>query len=103
MELGDVIYEKRTVTSIKNIVSPRYYEDDVQYKVERVNAIEIPGNATNGEVIKALFPQAEIEGSHKDIYEKPHLYRVYKLDIYPTDFTEEFWNAPYKLSDLKGE
>ena len=51
----------------------------------------IPDNATNGEVIKALFPQAEIE--------KPHLYRVYKLDIYPTDFTEEFWNAPYK----KGE
>lgn len=60
-------------------------------------------NATNGDVIKTLFPNAEIEESHKDIYGIPHLYRAYKLDIYPTDFTEEFWNAPYKLSELKGE
>ena len=61
--------------------------------------LEIPNNATNGEVIKALFPQAEVKECYKDIYGKPHLYRVYKLDIYPTEFTEEFWNAPYK----KGE
>lgn len=61
--------------------------------------LEIPNNATNGEVIEAMFPQAEVKECYKDIYGEPHLYRVYKLDIYPTEFTEEFWNALYK----KGE
>ena len=65
--------------------------------------VVISDKATNGDVIKFLFPHVEIEECYKDIYEIPHLYRVYKLDIYPTDFTEEFWNAPYKLDKLEGE
>ena len=58
--------------------------------------IEIPNKATNGDIIKMLFPNAEIKESHKDMYGIPHIYMVYKLDIYPTSFTSNFWNAPYK-------
>lgn len=76
-------------------------EEDLFVVKANNTLIEIPNNATNGEVIRALFPQAEVKECYKDIYEEPHLYRVYKLDIYPTEFTEEFWNAPYKKGENK--
>lgn len=58
--------------------------------------INIPNDATNGDVIKTLFPNVEIKECHKDMYGTPHIYMVCKLDIYPTSFTSDFWNAPYK-------
>ena len=60
------------------------------------NGTLLSDNATNGDVIKTLFPNIEIKESHKDMYGTPHIYKVYKLDIYPTYFTSDFWNAPYK-------
>ena len=109
MELGDVIYEKRTVTSIKSIVSPRYYEDDVQYKVERVNAIEIPDNATNGDMIRALFPNptenSQYTVGEDRVYSTPngemHYYSISKSMQFIC--STDYWNAPYKLSEPKGE
>ena len=82
MKIGDVFFEKHTIVKMSSRDPEQWAEADV----EEVDAIEIPKNATNGDMIKAMFPQAEVE--------VPHLYRVYNLDIYPTEFTEEFWNAP---------
>ena len=55
------------------------------------NIIEIPDNATNGDVIKAVFPETKI---YDDIY-------VMHIGIGRTDmnFRKDWWNAPYK----KGE
>lgn len=97
MKIGDVFFEKHTIVKMSSRDPEQWAEADV----EEVDAIEIPDNATNGEVIRALFPQAEVKECYKDIDGKPHLYRVYKLDIYPTEFTEEFWNAPYKKGENK--
>lgn len=60
------------------------------------NIIEIPDNATNGEVIKALFDIKEIE-------EMKHCVFVTIYPDYDTRFIKDWWNAPYKLSELKGE
>ena len=55
----------------------------------------IPDNATNGDVIKAMFPNADIEYWYE--------YSTYNVE-FPNDndikhFSYNWWNAPYK----KGE
>lgn len=49
----------------------------------------LPDNATNGEVIKALFDNE----------------MAYNLEFYIKNYMlcTDWWNAPYKLSELKGE
>lgn len=63
------------------------------YDVPIYNAIIIPQNATNGDVIKLLFPQIESKTTNG-------LVKVYYLDSSneADDITifEEWWNAPYK-------
>ena len=56
------------------------------------NIIEIPDNATNGDMIKALFDIREIE-------EMEHCVFVTIYPDYDTRFIKEWWNAPYE----KGE
>ena len=60
-----------------------------------VNAIEIPNNATNGDVIKAIFPDAEIydwgaEGDYVDIC---------GLDYEGITVCRKWWNAPYRREE----
>jgi hypothetical protein len=55
-----------------------------------VNAIPIPENATNGDMIKAMFPNIEIEEIDDE------LIVAYKLDVKGTPFYRVWWNAPYK-------
>lgn len=60
-----------------------------------INATPIPGNATNGDVIKMMFPKidASITGDG-DVID------VYNMGIYCQTFDLEWWNAPYnKESD----
>lgn len=69
-----------------------------------VNAIIIPDNATNGEVLKAVFPNAEIDFIRK--MSGINHYRVRGIDelhdedgqIFPIThiFYEDWWNAKYK-------
>lgn len=53
--------------------------------------LEIPDNATNGDVIKALFPNIE---SRLD--EKTGIMLVKWVDGTTKTFKESWWNAPYK-------
>lgn len=50
----------------------------------------IPENATNGDMIKAMFPNIEIEEIDDE------LIVAYKLDVKGTPFYRVWWNAPYK-------
>lgn len=56
-----------------------------------VNAVVIPDNATNGDMIKALFPNGI------QINDTPII--SYSFGEYRFRFSDEWWNAPYK----KGE
>ena len=51
------------------------------------DGIQLPKNATNGDIIKALFPEIAL-------YEKKHN----GIEI---TFNGSFWNAPYKRSEDK--
>ena len=68
-------------------------------KDEEVNTIEIPKNATNGDMIKAMFPDAEIK-EIRGTFEGNNLlgYRTY-LGGRSQDFLLDWWNAPFKRGD----
>lgn len=68
------------------------------YTQPTVNAIPIPEGATNGDMIKAMFPNIEV---------KPHMayglkngikIRVYidEFSVFDLWFPTRWWNAPYK-------
>lgn len=59
------------------------------------NIIAIPDNATNGDMIKALFDIREIE-------EMKHCVFVTIYPNYDTRFIKEWWNAPYKKGENNG-
>ena len=56
----------------------------------RDDTIVIPAGATNGDVIKALFPHHDIE-----IDEHTGYLRIFYDDFYTT-YPFKWWNAPYK-------
>ena len=53
----------------------------------------LPDNATNGDVIKALFLHKDME-----IDEHKNYTQMYYTDSYIT-FPSSWWNAPYKAGD----
>ena len=64
-----------------------------------VNAIPIPEGATNGDVIKAMFPnckdwKAKIEDNDGEIYEVHFVQLPNSMTI--NKYEESWWNAPYK-------
>lgn len=78
-----------------------YYSDNttrlsIKSCIEKIaNGTPIPDNATNGDMIMAMFPTMEIEECNKDINGNPNLYRIYGLSGV-AEFGREFWNTPYK-------
>ena len=59
------------------------------------NGTLIPEGATNGDIIKAMFPNTKIDECQKDIYEEPQLYCVEGMDEW-TPFRANWWNSPYE-------
>lgn len=57
------------------------------------NLIEIPKNATNGDVIKALFP---CEEKDEDFGDGTTLYKGLDFSQF---FHTDWWKAPYKQED----
>lgn len=79
------------------------YEDELREAWEMVNsetdaptvnAIIIPDNATNGDVIKAMFPDIFV----KEDPTNEDLIMVDDLSTY-TFFYKKWWNAPYKRGE----
>ena len=58
-----------------------------------LNGIPIPDNATNGDVIKAMF-----EVTEEHFYDEDRMVDVYGLDRTddPSTFYADWWNAPYQ-------
>jgi len=81
------------------------YSDDncgLVHEADTVNAIVIPKNATNGDVIKALFPNIKINDIDclKMIYTGIDHKNMIGFNL---DATKEWWNAPYKAESEGNE
>ena len=66
-------------------------DNGVRCRVEADTVFTIPENPTNGDMIKALFPDAKVWTSFNNIYvcytgngDETHMYY------------DDWWNAPYK-------
>ena len=59
------------------------------YDISIHNAIIVPENATNGEVLKMIFPKLEIRDRGGDFI-------TYTLNGVGGDIERKWWNAPYK-------
>ncbi len=86
-----VIYKKLT---------SRIYDDgkslyNHEVTEEEVDAIEIPQNATNGDMIKAIFPNAKVNVTKYSYVAEVKLPYHTKHDT-GLLFDKDFWNAPYK-------
>ena len=62
---------------------------------EEVNTIELPKNATNGDMIKAIFPDAEIKEIRGTLDGRLLGYRTW-LGGRSQDFLIDWWNAPFR-------
>lgn len=61
------------------------------------NGTPIPDNATNGDVIMAMFSNLEIEYTDIDEYtNKPRYVKLIVGDTIITRMSADRWNAPYK-------
>ena len=83
-----------------------YYDGYMSYSQSQingestVNAIPIPDNATNGDMIKAMFPNQTIS-CVIPITDRNGA-KFYRTTINgATDFTEDWWNAPYNKEGEK--
>lgn len=65
---------------------------------EEVNTIDIPKNATNGDMIKAIFPDAEIKEIRGTLDGSLLGYRTW-LGGRSQDFLLDWWNAPFKRGE----
>ena len=69
-------------------------EDEIMTR-EEVNIIEIPKNATNGDMIKAMFPDSEIKEIRGTFKGDLLGYRTW-LGGRSQDFLLDWWNEPFK-------
>lgn len=65
--------------------------------------VEIAGNLTNGDMIKAMFPNGDLHDY--DYYDG---YVIYEINYADCKFDKTWWNAPYKaesaeISKIKSE
>ena len=68
-----------------------------------VNLIEIPKGATNGDMMKVMFPNIEADEIKTDTggyIEVKYLDTTDKCDA--TAFRKDWWNAPYKRGNENG-
>ena len=63
---------------------------------------EIPKNATNGDMIKTMFPDAEIKEIRGTFEGKLLGYRTW-LGGRSQDFLLDWWNAPFKRGEEEME
>lgn len=74
-------------------------EFDVLDNQPTVNAIPIQKDATNGDMIKAMFPNAQIDYHEKsDLVDRYVIVYIKDCDTCQ-DYSYDWWNAPYRESE----
>ena len=70
--------------------------DGIIENAPTINAIPIPKDATNGDMIKAIFPDVEVK-------ERNNVYEVYfGVGTAIQFFNHQWWNAPYEQEEQNG-
>lgn len=74
---------------LKQPIDTANYPSNFVKLAPKIDAIPIPKGATNGDMIKAMFPDLIYhEGMNKE--------RIFDRDLIVGDVFNDWWNAPYK-------
>lgn len=68
-----------------------------------INAIPIPDNATNGDVIKAMFPSIDFTEMAFTVHATTSVTSNGVKGGISYDFWKDWWNAPYKAESEAAE
>lgn len=91
IDADKLLYEDIECTDGNTYMTVNAYDID---NAPTVNAIIVPKGATNGDIIKALFPDIEVK-------EKNVGYEVYcGVGTAVQFFNHQWWNMPYKESEV---
>ena len=90
MRIIDVDRYRKDLLSAYDDISMEF---EVLDRQPLVSAIPIPEGATNGDVIKAIFPNVECG---KDIL--GNVFVISRAQLGYIAFRESWWNAPYNIS-----
>ena len=65
------------------------------------NVVLITSGATNGDIIKALFPDCEFEDNslNSEKFDNTTSYLKFKGNMFTMAIEDAWWNAPYKRGD----
>lgn len=86
IDIPEEIYKASKIIDVQ-------YEDVVQIPLEVIaNGTPIPDNATNGDVIKAFYPDAKYDTYFDFIAMTTHTERT----VFMSRFDRDWWNAPYQ-------
>ena len=82
-----------------NDVNKFYKDYDVSDFIDVIkNGTPIPDNATNGEIIEALYPNAEFS-LYSDIVDRVAMNIRVNGTEYEIHFDEDWWDSPYQKED----
>ena len=84
---------------LKQPLDTANYPSNYVREADAVPAIPIPDNATNGDVIKALFPSWKVEHVRK--MSGMNRYECGIDSINHISFYDDWWNAPYKRGETE--
>lgn len=88
----DYKYAKRYSNGVCNVLSLRNVSSLIY---ATANGTPLPDNATNGDVIKAMFPNTKAWVGASSDTTCVEIEGIMQIHLVPTDW----WNAPYKEND----
>lgn len=102
------LIRKRDIDYILAPIAPVLKGEKVHYEyvafrkqiedISPVPAIPIPDNATNGDMIKALFPDIEINNGNMKVYTAIPFGDYVGANI---DAMKDWWHSPYKRGETE--
>ena len=92
-----------SIAKIPDSIFREYSNKNAEMLEEAIlNGILLPNNATNGDMIKALFPHISIEDNCQQYYSVDIENLSDNKSFNAVGFRKEWWNAPYKVGDTNG-
>jgi hypothetical protein len=94
VRLDDCINEIKSLDNNGCITrSTNHICEDIRNEVKEFDAIQIPEGATNGDMIKMLFPGVEVDEKSEDTV---HLKDKWHNPLVFIQIPKDIWNLPYK-------
>ena len=104
----------KSVECLKYAIDSLKTDEAYNLMYEKVDFIEIPEGATNGDMIKAMFPKIEeqwLKQDEKDVIKHADgidIFMIFKIfdsekpwNSFKCVFDEDWWNSPYRKEQPK--